>query len=240
MAETLLALLAAHLVADYVLQTRWMVKSKTRPAALALHGAIIAITAAAALGGWHPVILLTLVVTHVAADFAKARLKESARTYIGDQLFHFAVVAALAAVFPGAYAAGAWPEALGAAEPLYLKALTLIAGFIATALMGGYLIRTLMAPISAQLRKEHQEGGLENGGFWIGCLERTLVFIFVLSGAPEGIGLLIAAKSILRFGEIRNGEDRKLAEYIIIGTFLSFAWSLAAAGLTRQAFLYWN
>ena len=38
---TALALVTAHLLADFPLQTDWMVANKHRPAVLALHGAIL-------------------------------------------------------------------------------------------------------------------------------------------------------------------------------------------------------
>ena len=48
-------------------------------------------------------------------------------------------------------------------------------------------------------------------------MERILVMLLVLMEQPNGIGFLIAAKSILRFGEIKDANQRKVAEYIIIG-----------------------
>ena len=68
--------------------------------------------------------------------------------------------------------------------------------------------------------------GFENGGLVIGQLERMMIFVFVLVGQPTAIGFLIAAKSILRFGEIKDHENRMEAEYIIIGTFMSFAYGI--------------
>ena len=41
---------------------------------------------------------------------------------------------------------------------------------------------------------------------------------FVLVGHYEAIGFLIAAKSILRFGEIRDSRDRQEVEYILKGS----------------------
>jgi hypothetical protein len=46
----------------------------------------------------------------------------------------------------------------------------------------------------------------------------------VLFGQAQGVGLLIAAKSILRFGAVK--DDRRLSEYVIIGTLASFGWAL--------------
>jgi hypothetical protein len=63
--------------------------------------------------------------------------------------------------------------------------------------------------------------------------------LLVLIDQPTGIGFLIAAKSILRFGEIKEASQRKTAEYIIIGTFLSFGWALLIAVLTQKALKYW-
>jgi hypothetical protein len=72
---------------------------------------------------------------------------------------------------------------------------------------------------------------LPQGGRLIGKLERLMIFMLVLSGEIVGIGLLIAAKSILRFGEIQSSESRQIAEYVIIGTLASFAWALGVAHL---------
>ncbi|NLX81670.1 MAG: DUF3307 domain-containing protein, partial [Proteiniphilum sp.] len=45
---------------------------------------------------------------------------------------------------------------------------------------------------------------------------------FILVGRWEGIGFLLAAKSVFRFGDLKESKDRKLTEYILIGTLLSF------------------
>jgi hypothetical protein len=53
----------------------------------------------------------------------------------------------------------------------------------------------------------------------------------ILLGQPEAVGLLIAAKSILRFGAVK--DDRAASEYVIIGTLASFGWALLAAHGTQ-------
>jgi hypothetical protein len=52
------------------------------------------------------------------------------------------------------------------------------------------------------------------------------VFTFVISNQFAGIGFLITAKSILRFSETKKEAGRKEAEYILIGTLISFAFSI--------------
>jgi len=43
-----------------------------------------------------------------------------------------------------------------------------------------------------------------------------------VTGHWEAIGFLIAAKSVFRFGDLKESKERKLTEYILIGTLLSF------------------
>jgi hypothetical protein len=101
-------------------------------------------------------------------------------------------------------------------------------GLILLVPFGGTLIGHLIKPFQDQLGKHYPPGrispvrGLNNGGTVIGYLERMLILIFILSGQFAGVGFLVAAKSILRFGEVKDGDNRKQAEYIIIGTFASF------------------
>jgi hypothetical protein len=88
----------------------------------------------------------------------------------------------------------------------------------------GFLIGRITRPWRAQLKSQE---GLAKAGMWIGCLERFLVLTFVLLNRYEAIGFLVAAKSIFRFGEIRDSSHRKEAEYILVGTMLSFAIAIA-------------
>lgn len=64
--------------------------------------------------------------------------------------------------------------------------------------------------------------GLKNAGKYIGILERLFIFAFVIMSFWEGIGFLLAAKSIFRFGDLKENKEIKLTEYILIGTLLSF------------------
>lgn len=100
--------------------------------------------------------------------------------------------------------------------------MALTAGGILASRAGGFAIGLLMAPFAAA-----SPDGLPGGGRVIGQLERGLIFAMILLGQPEGVGLLIAAKSILRFGAVK--DDRAASEYVIIGTLASVIWALLAA-----------
>ena len=65
-------------------------------------------------------------------------------------------------------------------------------------------------------------GGFRDAGKYIGMLERLFIFGFVITSFWEGIGFLLAAKSIFRFGDLTENKEIKLTEYILIGTLISF------------------
>ena len=72
------------------------------------------------------------------------------------------------------------------------------------------------------------------GGMYIGYLERILIVSFILSGWMEGIGYLLAAKSVFRFGELRNNKELMHTEYILLGTFLSFTVAVVVGLLAHR------
>ncbi len=75
---------------------------------------------------------------------------------------------------------------------------------------------------------------LVNAGKYIGILERLFVFPFVIIGSWEGTGFLLAAKSVFHFGDLKESKDRKLTEYILIGTLLSFGVAIATGLFFRE------
>jgi hypothetical protein len=76
---------------------------------------------------------------------------------------------------------------------------------------------------------------LQNAGNYIGILERLFVFCFIITGHFEAIGFLLAAKSIFRFGDLKEAKDRKLTEYVLIGTLLSFGIAMLVGLLVNYA-----
>ena len=76
------------------------------------------------------------------------------------------------------------------------------------------------------LEEDNSEDSLESAGKYIGTRERLFVFGFILLNQWSAIGLLIAAKSVFRFGDLSRAKDRKLTEYILIGTLISFGLAI--------------
>lgn len=81
--------------------------------------------------------------------------------------------------------------------------------------------------------------GLPNAGRIIGYLERALVMLLVWIDQPSGIGFLVTAKSILRFGDIKDSHSRRVTEYVMVGNLLSFTWAILIAVLARRAIELW-
>lgn len=221
MSDTLAALLLAHAVADFLLQPDRMVANKHRPLWFAAHIAIVLLAAVAATGTIHPA-LLALALAHAAIDALKTLSGRTDFTaFLLDQSAHLATVALTAALVPSLFDTGLW-----SALPQLPTLFATLAGAVIAIRAGGYAIGLLMAPWAAEITLD----GLKNGGRAIGQLERGLIFLMILGGLPEGIGFLIAAKSVLRFGTVR--EEARLSEYVIIGTLASFGWAMLTAWAT--------
>jgi hypothetical protein len=77
----------------------------------------------------------------------------------------------------------------------------------------------------------HETPKSENkAGRWIGVLERLLIYVLVIIGAAAAAGLVVAAKSILRFPEISAKPAAIDPEYVLIGSLASWliAFSMGA------------
>jgi hypothetical protein len=161
----------------------------------------------------------------MAIDAVKARTQRGLAAFLADQAAHLAALTALAFWAPTLWTSGLW------AGLTALPALMLITtGAILAVRAGGFAVGLLMEPFVARLPGTVSAESLPGAGRVIGQLERGLIFALILLGQPEGVGLLIAAKSILRFGAVR--DDRALSEYVIIGTLASFGWAIVVAYVT--------
>lgn len=76
------------------------------------------------------------------------------------------------------------------------------------------------------------------GGRVIGPLERLMIVGFVVAGSPTTAALVVTAKSLLRYPELKAHDDghdgldiHAVTEYVLIGSLLSWAIALAGAVL---------
>ncbi len=233
-----LALLSAHLLGDFVFQTAQIVKEKKRFPVLALHAAIIAILSYIFIGHWTSYIIPVIIWgSHALIDAIKVRLRGGATLFIVDQLAHLAVIAALVTAGSFFGSVSLWTFLFG--KNVWIV-LTFLCGLILTVRVGGLLVGFWVQPYLDEIRSFaplptavfKPVRGLTNGGRLIGQWERALIFLFIGLGQPGSIGFLVAAKSIFRFGELKERENRMEAEYITIGTLMSFGWAIAVSYAT--------
>lgn len=231
----LITLVTAHIVSDFFLQTKKDVKNKNHYSVFIKHILIVALLSYLFIGIWTAwLIPVIIAVTHAVIDKIKLALNSGKfndwQSFTLDQVFHLIVIGLVAVIFGANEPAQSfWLDKFGNS---FLEANIYISGVILTVLTGGIIVGMMVKPFLDQIGVE--QNGLKNGGELIGRLERVLIFFFVLYGEITAIGFLVAAKSIYRFGELTNSENRKQAEYILIGTLYSFSWAFILSWFTQK------
>jgi hypothetical protein len=246
------ALLLAHLLADFPFQPSRLVAQKVRHWwAHGLHGSIhlgllifallIFVPSLPVFTGRLLFAAVAYVAVHVVIDLSKQLLlqrgvvQDSTNVFLTDQTLHLASVVVLTVFITRVD----WPaiQSLMALRNS-TKDLILSGGVVYTIVVfaGGYLIRYmtrgLLRGVSSQLGESVEQ--LTNAGLYIGWLERLLIVTAVVLRSPTLIGLILTAKSIARFPELK---EPKFAEYFLIGTLLSVIMALFG-GLVLLKFWY--
>jgi hypothetical protein len=232
--ETLTVLIAAHIVIELAIRPPFGASTW----AILLRALCCGLVAGAITGSLDPRLISGLLAPQLISDAVRQRLRRVEPAVVSvDQALKLAATLGLWLAFPNAFAEGFWGGLSPDAGHGLLIGETLLAGAIANLQGGAKLTPLLTDRFVRQLRGAVP--GLNNGGLWIGWLERALVMMLVLSNQITAVGFLVTAKSILRFGEIKDARQRRLAEYIIIGTFLSFSWALLVSLITAKALAVW-
>ncbi|MDG5493170.1 DUF3307 domain-containing protein [Psychroserpens sp. SPM9] len=219
-------LILAHLIGDFLFQPVTWVKHKNKhkhkSKFLYYHVAVHAVALAVVLGFdtsyWLGFIITIL--SHYGIDVLKLHFRNSNNNrwlFALDQLAHLLVIAVVVNIYT---------PYLSQLETLnYNKFLLLMACLIGVTTMASIVMKTIISKWKIEDKSAKKEA-LKNAGTYIGILERLFVFLFVVLGFWEGIGFLLAAKSIFRFGDLSRAKDRKLTEYVLIGTLISFGMAM--------------
>lgn len=236
------SLIVAHLVGDFVLQTERIVQNKRRWTVLlwhSFHHAALAYFFAGRWGAW--LLPVAVLATHAMIDRIKIAIRSSRFLlwFSLDQAAHLLVIFLLTVWIGEGGETSAWSGWLGSALPrIWIVVGGAIVCVRVTGLLVGHWVHPYLRELEAArgvLATEPLARGLTNGGRVIGQWERALIYLFILLGQPAGVGFLVAAKSVFRFGELKDRENRMEAEYITIGTLMSFACALAVSYLVAWA-----
>lgn len=223
MITTLVILIVAHLIGDFIAQTdrlaamKYASKIATKFSALTIHSGIQALLSYILLAKWSLWMLpIVIFICHFLIDFVKVQLNaKKLPALIIDQIAHyisiFLIWAYMLITNPSFFSCHHIPITIW----------VILCAYIAILSPSSVLIKSFM-DYEGWLLKDPSLQGMPNAGKWIGYLERTLILTFILTSNVEAIGFLLAAKSIFRFGELNKARDIKITEYVLIGTFVSF------------------
>jgi hypothetical protein len=228
-------LLLAHLIGDFILQPHsWVLQKeqkKLRAWQLYAHIAVHGVCSLLLLWNWaYWLLALSVALIHGLIDLIKLYFQKDTNRavwFVADQALHLASLMVLVYCWGGVDTIKV-QLLLGANSWIYITAVL----FLVAAMP--IIMRILLQKWADNIGLAGDDS-LGNAGKYIGILERLLVFIFITVGHWEAVGFLITAKSVFRFSDLKVSKDRKLTEYILIGTLLSFGIAIITALITQFA-----
>ena len=219
-----LKLTLAHLMGDFLFQPdKWIedknlktYKSKYLYFHIVIHFLLLLIVLQFDLKYWLAILLIPI--SHYLIDLGKLLLKdriETRKLFLLDQILHFLVIFLITKIY--------YSFQIDIAQIFKPKILLLITSFLLISYVASVIIKILIS-------KWKQENEVTNAaGKYIGMMERVLVFVFIVLNHWEGVGFLLAAKSVFRIGDLTKSHEVRLTEYILIGTLLSFGIAIGIA-----------
>lgn len=221
-----MCLVLTHLVADFVLQTNKICRSKAEKRWRSVYHYVhaMAVFGLSWLVMWTPGFwwcALIIGVTHLGIDMWKSYREEKVLWFAVDQLLHLAVLAVVACLW---CQNNMWEMPLG----IGLGYVAATVAVITCWKPANIFIKLMLKHYSVNMPEENTSGF--NVGALIGTIERWLILIFVCLQRYDALGLLIAAKSIIRFSE----KDTAKTEYVLAGTLLSLFIAVMAGVMVRE------
>ncbi len=227
--ELITKLLLAHIIGDFLLQPKmWIenkIQKKWKSPYLLIHSIIhflLIMLFIWDLTIWKAALFIT--VSHVLIDGVKLTFQKNKPRFwfFADQIAHVGMIFIALQLF--------W-------EPMQLPVVgerfwIIITGLIFLTFPTAFIMQNVLSKWNDEVLNT-ENSSLAGAGLYIGILERILVFISVLAGQLQVVGFLIAAKSVFRFSDLTREKDRKLTEYIIVGTLLSFLIAITVALLVK-------
>ncbi|KMQ58785.1 hypothetical protein ACM40_17535 [Chryseobacterium sp. BLS98] len=226
-------LILAHLLGDFILQPNSWVADKERRKLkspyLYLH--VLIHTVLSFIFLWNTDlwwVALLVGGTHLIIDASKLifqTVKNKKRWFFIDQLLHILVIAGISFYYK--------EFSLEFLQNQEVLKIVMAALFLTTP--ASIFIKILLSswtPVP-ETQSSLQTESLSSAGKYIGILERLLVFTFIMVNHWEGVGFMVAAKSVFRFSDLAQAKQRKLTEYVLIGTLLSFGLAVLTGILIK-------
>ncbi len=211
--------ICAHLIADFVFQPQWLSNKKTEKLFSLYHLLHIIVVWVFAFvfsmdpGFWIAASLIALL--HLMTDVIKSwlmRIWPSKNHFFADQFIHLTIIVIVVLAYNHYYGF----DLIYDVRPYTAAVIT---AFALNAKPANIIIKNLFKVFSIKVPTDHTQAiseGLPNAGKIIGIVERFIALALIIMGQYAAVGLIVAAKSILRF------QDPLKNEYVLIGTLLSF------------------
>lgn len=230
--------ITAHFLLDFPLQPRkWIEHKKAKGFAsgyLYLHGLLHGAAVWAFTGSMQWWWLLPVVGgTHILIDAWKVKRPDTLVYFLVDQILHLLVLAICFFSMQQEWTAvwnftkGSWSNYQNWLVAVVVLFNIFPAAFLIQLATQNW--RRQLIEVNAPIITE----SLKDAGKWIGMLERCVILACIATGRYEGIGILIAAKSILRFNDLKGEHSQKQTEYVLIGTLMSFITGILSGLLLR-------
>lgn len=217
-------LFLAHLLGDFVFQPRRLLLQKEAKKArswffyvhILVHFALpLLLLGDPGFWKWALVIALSHGLIDLARLYLGPRFRLETVPFLLDQGAHLLVL----------FLVSTYPDTLHAVKGFWGNLnWAWVAGLVFVTYPSAVLMGKLLESLGEEIPTDHKS--LPRAGMYIGILERLLVFLFIMLDRWEAIGLLIAAKSVFRFNDLKESNNRKWTEYILIGTLLSFGLAI--------------
>lgn len=227
-------LLLGHVLGDFVFQTDSLASRKHRLGPLLSHVGIVvvahAITFLPLLTAQTARIVGVVGLCHLLIDAISARVRQrrapSASLFLGDQLAHLLVIlVGWSVLAPSTWAVGSILTAVGGVSTLPWSVLTIGAIYVSAFVFAHEGGNTIVSGVLPDQELESTEQDLDVGSL-IGTLERWIILLLGVAGRWESVALVVAAKSIARFEELKK---RAFAEYFLVGTLTSVLVAMSLA-----------
>ncbi|WP_306842552.1 DUF3307 domain-containing protein [Chryseobacterium lathyri] len=226
-------LILAHLLGDFILQPNSWVADKERRKLKSpyLYFHVLIHTVLSFVFLWNTDlwwVAIVIGITHLVIDASKLifqNVKNKKRWFFIDQILHILVIAGISFYFK--------EFSFSFLQNQNVLKIVMAALFLSTP--ASIFIKILLSswtPVP-ETQSSLQTESLSSAGKYIGILERLLVFTFIMVNHWEGVGFMVAAKSVFRFSDLAQAKQRKLTEYVLIGTLLSFGLAVLTGILIK-------
>ncbi|PKG58111.1 DUF3307 domain-containing protein [Shewanella sp. GutDb-MelDb] len=162
-----------------------------------------------------------ILIIHFMIDLVKSYLPKSITYFLFDQVLHGITLYIAWLLISGSNIV---TSIVNVASLIDYKVVVIVAAYITvwkpvSIFISMVLGKWSLSPASAS--DTNDDNSLEAAGDAIGKIERALILTFILTNQFAGIGFLLAAKSVFRFGDLTRSHDKKLTEYVMLGTLTS-------------------